>query len=104
MLSAQAQPSVGEQHVLNTQVMGVMEVNSREASDQWLAERDLHYEEIWNIIPPCDNYLKNIMQFCGYVRKARIVKLTEKHEMDKIFAFMESMSEAIEDNKLYLVC
>ena len=46
--------------------------------------------EIWNIIPPCGNNLKNITQFCGYARKASIIKLKEKHEVDKMNRFSTS--------------
>ena len=54
-------------------------------------------QEVWNIILPCGNYLKKIMEFCGYTRKESIVKLKEKDEMDKMFTFVKSMSEVIED-------
>ena len=37
------------------------------------------------------------MEFCGYTRKESIVKLKEKDERDKMFTFVTSMSEVIED-------
>lgn len=53
--------------------------------------------KLWKIILPRGNYLKNIMDFCGYTRRESIVKLKEKDEMDKLCAFVKSMSEVIED-------
>ena len=54
-------------------------------------------QEVWNIILPCGNYLKKIMELCGYTRKESIVKLKETDERDKMFTFVKSMSEVIED-------
>ena len=81
--------------------MDIMEADENGITNRRATEKDLQEipQEIWNIIPPCGNYLKNIMQFCGYARKESIIKLKEKHEVDKMFAFVKSMSEVIEDKQ-----
>ncbi len=74
-----------------------MEVDDGDAESMDVQIEEEIPQKVWNIILPCGNYLKEVMEFCGYTTKESIVKLKEKDKRDKIFAFVKSMSEVIED-------
>ena len=54
-------------------------------------------EQLWDIIPPAGNYIKNIMKFSGYETIDSVATLKRKDELDKMFRFVRSMSEIVED-------
>ena len=79
-------------------------MDESDIANQRLTARDMQEipQEVRNTIPPCGQYLENIMQVCGYARKESIITLKEKHEMDKMFAFVKSMSDVIEEKQAVL--
>ena len=71
--------------------MDIVEVDESGITDRRLTEEDLQeLPRNMEYHTPCGNNLKNITQFCGYARKASIIKLKEKHEVDKMNRFSTS--------------
>ena len=63
----------------------------------------LNYESIspllWNMFPTNGDYIKQIMQFCGYYNRESILRLKDKGEQAKMFKFIADRQELVEDKK-----
>eukprot|EP00794_Sanderia_malayensis_P019186 gene19186-21108_t len=54
-------------------------------------------QDVWNIIPSSGDYLRNVIEFSGYVTREAIIRLKDKDELEKMFAFVRSMHETVDD-------
>ena len=56
-------------------------------------------EDLWKMFPERDSFIPNIMKFCGYLNRYTIVKLKNSAEIQKMFDYVVSKAELVEDKK-----
>ena len=56
-------------------------------------------EDLWKMFPERDSFIPNIMKFCGYLNRYTIVKLKNSAEIQKMFDYVVSKAELLEDKK-----
>ena len=55
---------------------------------------------IWNLLPKKADYIRRILDFCGYETVDSIVTLTDEEEQTKMFKFIVSMKDCVDDFEL----
>ena len=59
-------------------------------------------DEIWNIFPSQGTYVKKIMKFSGYETIDSVLKLKSKDEIEKMFSFVKTMADVVEEKDAML--
>ena len=56
-------------------------------------------QHLWNLLPERAAYLRNLSQYAGYETPDSVAKLSDDGELNKVFEFMKSISEIVENKE-----